>query len=219
MEILLRKAILTDIPFLVEVIIEAEKAGTEIFSYSTIFGTSQKDAQKYIALMLDEEVDGCELSVSSFLVAEYEGKIVGSLSAWVEGSEGIPSSILKGNLLNYVLPKECIERAKNFNKVTREVHIEYIPNTIQIGVVYVVKEFRGKNLSNILIEEKITQLTAEHSGITDVCVQIFSCNIPSLKAFQKSDFEIALTKESAEDEIKLLLPSNTKHLLKRKLQK
>ncbi|MGV8995282.1 MAG: GNAT family N-acetyltransferase [Flavobacterium sp.] len=217
MDIIIREAIATDIPFLADVIVEAEKAGTEIFSYTTIFGLTEMEARKYIVLMLEEEIDGCELSVSSFLVAEFEGIVIAALSAWVEGSEGIPSSILKGNLLNYVLPKECIERAIKFNEITRELHFENIVNTIQIGVGYVVKEFRGNNILNLLNYKLIEKLKARNPEVMTICAQIFSCNLPSLASYKKQGFSIVSTKECSNVIIKKLLPSNIKYLLTKKL--
>ena len=69
-----RVATLEDIPFLVKTIVEAEKSGTEVLSYSAIFGLSIGEVEEKLAIILDEEIDDCELSVSSFLVAEKEGK-------------------------------------------------------------------------------------------------------------------------------------------------
>ncbi len=122
----IRRATINDVPFLVETIIEAEKAGTKVLSWSTIFGLSEDNTKKYILDMLSEEIDGCELSISSFLVAETAGRVVAALSAWVEGLNSELSAQLKGNLLSYVLPKECIKRASAIYPVIQEVHIDYV---------------------------------------------------------------------------------------------
>ena len=76
-----RNATINDVPFLVDTIIEAEKSGTDILTYSTVFGLSEDETRKYMADMLLEEVDGCELSISSFLVAENEGQVVAAVGA------------------------------------------------------------------------------------------------------------------------------------------
>ena len=47
-----RNANINDMEFFAEAIIEAEKNGTKIFSYSTIFGIDEKLAKKYIIKML-----------------------------------------------------------------------------------------------------------------------------------------------------------------------
>ena len=104
-DLILRKATIHDISFLIETIIEAEKAGTDILSYATIFELTELEIKNYLEAILREEIDGCELSISSFLVAEKNKNLIAASCAWVECAEGVPSRILKGNLLNYFIPK------------------------------------------------------------------------------------------------------------------
>lgn len=215
-DFIVRPATVMDVPFLAKTIIEAEKSGTDKLSYSTVFDLSEGDVIKYLIDILEEEVDGCELSVSSFMVAESNGKVAAALSAWVEGLDGVPSTIIKGNLLNYTLPKACIDRAIRLNKIIRELHVEYLPKTIQIGAGYVAEEFRGNRLLGILNKEIITKLLNENTDVTIVSAQIFSCNIPSLKTFKKAGFTIVTTRESTNKDIENYLPSNKKHVLIKK---
>jgi ribosomal protein S18 acetylase RimI-like enzyme len=212
-----RKATTKDIAFLVETIIEAEKCGTDKLSYSTIFGLSEDDARKYIADMLLEEIDGCELSISSFLVAEKNGQIVAATAAWIEGIEGIPSIVLKGNLLNSTLPKECFEKASMITHIIRDLHIDYISDTIQLGLVYVSKDFRGYNLVSLLIEEQKLLLHKVRPKITKMYVQVFGNNLPAIKAYEKANFKVLIIKESVNKEIFHYLPSNKKLLMGKEL--
>lgn len=216
-DFIFRNATINDVPFLVDTIIEAEKSGTEILTYSTVFGLSEDETRKYIAEMLLEEVDGCELSISSFLVAENEGNIVAAVGAWIEGIEGISSSVLKGNLLNYTLPKKCIESAIPLNIMLRELHIEYIPDTIQIGLVYVSSAFRGKNLVSLLINEQISNLKQIKPGISEIYVQVFGNNVAAIKAYEKANFKIQFAKESVNKDILKYMPAGNKILMKREL--
>jgi hypothetical protein len=214
-EFIIRNATVKDVPFLVETIIEAEKSGTDKLSYSTVFGLSEEECKKYIAKMLYEEVDGCELSISSFMVAEKDGIVAAALSAFVEGSEGISSAILKGNLLNYTLPIECINKAVGINAILSEIHIGYFPNTIQIGAGYVAKEFRGNNLLRIINSKIIERLSKSHPDVTEVWAQIFDCNIPSIKTYEKENFQLVMIKESSNKEMVNYLPSGKKFLYKK----
>jgi ribosomal protein S18 acetylase RimI-like enzyme len=216
-EFIFREATANDIPFLVETIIEAEKSGTDILSYSTIFGLSTEDARKYIEDMLLEEVDGCELSVSSFLVAEKKGHFAAAAAAWIEGNQGIPSTILKGNLLNFTLPKECIERSITLNHIIRDVHIEYRPETIQLGLVYVLSDFRGLDLVRLLIDEHILRFLKVKPDIAAMYVQVFANNFPAIRAYEKANFKVIHTKESSNEAIFHYLPSNKKVLMKKEL--
>ena len=218
-EYIIRPATVNDISFLVRTIIEAEKSETDILSYSTVFGLSNKYIRKYLKDILNEEIDGCELSVSSFYVVDLDGKVVAALSAWIEGVEGISSALIKGNLLNYVLPKKCIDRAIDLNNMIRELHVDYIPMTIQIGACYVAKEYRGCGLIGSIIKFAINSLRNKYPDLSSVWVQVFNCNIPSLKAFKKNGFAEVDSKESLSKEIINYLPSSKKYILKKELKK
>lgn len=216
-EFVLRNATINDVSFLVETIVEAEKSGTDMLSYSTVFGLSEPEARKYITNMLLEEVDGCELSISSFLIAEKNEQIAAAISAWIEGFEGVPSTILKGNLLNFTLPKESMDKAMLLAQILRDLHIEYISETMQLGLVYVSPAFRGLNLVRLLIDEKIRQLLLINSNITEVYVQVFGNNLPAIRAYEKVNFKVVMIKESSNEEILHYLPSNKKILMKKDL--
>jgi ribosomal protein S18 acetylase RimI-like enzyme len=214
----IRNATIDDITFLVDTIIEAEKSGSNKLSYATVFGLTEGEVRKYIAEMLYEEVDGCELSISSFLIVEKDERIAAAAAGWIEGIEGIPSAVLKGNLLNFILPKSCIKKALGLSHILSELHIENIDNTLQLGLVYVSKEFRGMNLANFLIEELILQLRNNESNIKLMYVQVFSNNHPAIKAYEKAGFKIEKIKESSNKEILKYLPSNKKILMKKEFK-
>lgn len=213
--ILIRGATIKDIPFLVQAIIEAEKSGTDKLSYSTIFGLSEPDVHRILTKVLLEEVDNCELSVSSFMIVEAKGKIISCLSSWIESRDGTPSSVIKGNLLNYTLPHWCIENAIKVNDIIRDLNIEYIPNTIVIGVGYVNPDNRGSGLGPLLITKQIETLSKATPDISDAYVAIFESNIPSIRSVEKLGFEIIKKVESSNDEILKYLPFNKKVLMRK----
>ncbi len=205
-----RNATVNDVPILVNAIIEAEKSGTEKLSYSTIFGLSEEEVRKYLAKMFAEEVDGCELSLSSFMIAEHEGRAVAALSSWIEGMDGISSSITKGNLIAFTLPKKCINRAKGLYSLIHELNIDYKSDTIVLGAGYVIPEYRGQGLITILIRMQIEFLSKLRPDIKEVVTQIFDCNTASKRAAEKLNFNVTLIKESANEKILAYLPSNKK---------
>lgn len=213
----IRNATINDVPFLVDTIIEAEKSGTDKLTYTTIFGLTEEESRKYIADMLLEEVDGCELSISSFLVAQSEGQVVAAVSAWIEGIEGISSTVLKGNLLNFTLPKKCIEKAASLNSILRDLHIEYDPDTIQLGNGHVLKAFRGNNLLGHLITLKMEQLSRMRPDISEAFSQIFECNTPSIRTCEKLNFTRVLLKKSSNEEILRYLPYHSKVQMRKEL--
>lgn len=211
----IREATENDIPFLVDIIIEAEKSGTHKLSYNTIFGLSEDETRKYIADMLSEEIDGCELSVSSFLIAEKDNIRVAGVGAWIEGFEGVSSNILKRNLITYTLPKACFEKAIQASVIVRDLYLEEKTNTIQIGMVYVSPLHRGNNLSYLLIEEQINRFLKIKPDITELEVQVFANNVAAIKAYKKSKFEIVKESLSKHEDALLYFPDNKKILMNR----
>ena len=211
----IRRATINDIPFLTKSIIEAEMSGTEVLSYSTIFGLNNNEITTFISEMLSEEIDDCEISISSFLIAEINGQTAAALSGWLENANGIPSAILKGNLLNYYLPPKSFEKAATLLKYTKDLHFDYIPNTFQIGAGYVAEEFRGNKLLGLLTQKLLEDFHNDYPLATEVYAQIFSCNIPSLKTYEKAGFTVISTKESFNNEITKIFPSSRKLLLKK----
>jgi len=218
-EFIFRTATINDVPFLVETIIEAEKSGSNILSWTTIFGLSESDSKRYLSDMLKEEIDGCELSISSFLVAETKGQVVAALSAWIEGENNESSAFLKGNLLSYILPNDCIQKASVIQPLLQEIHIDYIPGSIQKGAGYVAKDYRHRDLFRLLTDEIIGKLLKRNPSVTDAYTQIYGSNIAAIKANQKADFKIVMVKESPNEEILRYVPSNKKVLMKKELYK
>lgn len=212
-----RMATVQDIPFLVDTIIEAEKSGTDILSYTTIFGLSEFQTREFISKMLAEEIDGCELSISSFLLAEVDGQTAGAVAAWLEGVGGTPSSLLKGNLLNYTLPKSVLKKARGVNSIIKTLYIENIYNTIQIGLVYVEANHRGQNIVSLLIDKQINNLVQLNTHPEAAYVQVFGGNDVAIRAYEKAGFRKTMTKDSNDEEILKYMPANTKILMKREL--
>jgi len=214
----IRKADLNDIGFLVETIVEAEKSGGEIFSYTTIFGLDEAEAKQYIHRMLEEEVDGCELSVSSFYVAVQKGVLIGAVSAWMEGIAG-PSSILKGNLLQVTLPKSCFKTLAATGRMLNELHFDHKNDTIQLGLVYLTSAARGKGLVKDLIHFAVSDLKNANpqTQCDEVYVQVFGGNITAIKAYEKVGFAVADSKQSACKDVEQYLPSRSKLLMRLKI--
>lgn len=213
--ITLRAATIKDIPFIVETIIEAEKSGTDKLSYSTIFGLTEEETRKYLRDMLLEEVDDCELSITSYLLAEKDNQIVAAVSAWLEGANGISSNLLKRNLLNYYIPQVHILKANLVKEIVNDLNISEKSDTIQIGMVFVSSESRKLGLSGLLIEEQIKRLSQINRNIREAQVQVFANNVAAINAYTKLKFEVVLEKTSANIKATEYFPSNKKILMQK----
>lgn len=215
--IVIREATRRDVDFLVETIVESEKSGTDKLSYSTLFGLSEEEARIYIADMLLEEIDGCELSISSFLIAEINGQYAAAVAAWIEGVDNTSSNFLKRNLINYTLPKNCFEKAADASQVVRDLYIEADCNTIQIGMAYVSRCFRGLKLPGRLIEEQIKRWVSVTNNLSQVYLQVFADNQAAIHVYQNAGFEIVHENSSLHANALHYFPSNRKILMRKKL--
>ena len=167
--ITINRATINDIAFITDTIVAAETSGTDNFGLAKLFGVDEKTMKGYIHAMLDEEVDGCEMSLSSFLVARHEGKPVAAFAGWVEGcnEDDMPSSLLKSNLIGFVLPQECLMRSREQANVVRPLQIEREANVYQLEYSYTLPEYRGKGLMKQIINSHI----AEYQRITPPTVR------------------------------------------------
>jgi ribosomal protein S18 acetylase RimI-like enzyme len=213
-EYTIRKATLNDVDFIIEAIIEAEKSGSEKLSYSTVFNLSESELRKIFRLMLLEEIDGCEFSLSSYLIAETENEIVGTIGAWVEDKAN-PSSFIKSNLLSYFLPNSSMQYARQEAKVTSELIIDHVEGVLTLVIVYVSPAHRGHHIFELLANEHIKK----NDGVKELALQVMSNNHNAIRAYERYGFKKFLEIKSENDKIKLFLPHNEKLLMKKSLTK
>ena len=214
-EYIYREATIKDIPFLVEVVIEAEKSGSDIIGLSKIFGIDELDLRKYLTQIFEEEIEGCEFSVSGFFVSEYDTLPVAALGGWIEGEneDGLPSSILKSNLLSYILPRENFSQLYKISEIIKDIQIERDLRTHQLEYGYVKPEHKGKGIFGNLIEKLLEKAKVQDKSIKKSYVQVFENNISAIKVHQKSGYEIVKRLESKHPEILNYLPYNVKLLM------
>jgi len=185
-----RKAKISDIPNLVKTIVEAEKSGTSILTYSTIMELDETQAHELITNVLSiEDLEPCELSLNSFFVAEENGEFAGACSMWLEGEGGVASAQVKSNALMQYLTIDVIRKMMGVRKISQSMQIVQEEGTLQVGVVFVSEAFRGRRLAASLINFTIQNSKSESLKIDKVQVQVFSCNTPAIKAYAKLGFK------------------------------
>jgi len=213
---ILRKATQNDIGFLTEVVIAAEKSNSNKLSYATLFGVSEEQAKQHIAAMFDEEIEGCELSFESFVIAEHDGKPVAAFGAWIEGvDDETPSKILKSNLIGYTFGREAVEFLKTKAHIIKDLITEREPNTLQFEYLFVSDAHRGKNLSNGIIQ-KLEELAKErYPQLHKAQVQLYANNASAIKVYERNGFSAASSHESNDPEILNYLPFNEKIIMEK----
>jgi ribosomal protein S18 acetylase RimI-like enzyme len=211
----IRPALLTDIDFIIETIIAAEKGGTDKLSYATLFKLTEEEFKKYIKCILEEDINGCEFSISSFLVIDVLGKPIAAVGGWLEGinEDNLPSAILKSNLVSYHFPKENLLSANTKSNVIKGTQIKRENNTYQIEYVYVDDRYRGQNFAGILIDAHIKR--CKKLGCKIMQVQLSANNKPALTCYQKAGFYTEQIYTSENMEILNYLPFNQKLLMQK----
>lgn len=215
MSIVIRKAQDTDKDFLINAIIETEKSGSEMISYCRIFSISESDLRKLLGDILDEEVEGQELCISHFLIAEVDGEPAATVSAWIEKESGIASSILKSNILMYFLDAEVIRAAMPALTLMNEVSFNREEGALQIECVYTLEKYRGMGLAGSIIEEHIRVSRDAGSDLKKVQVILLENNAPAKRAYEKLGFEYIAARKCSDDAILNILPCNAKILMEK----
>lgn len=214
---LIRRASVADIDFLVETIVAAEKSGTENFGLARLFDVSEVEMRGYIRAMLDEEIDGCEFSLSSFLVAEHHGITVSAFAGWAEGQndDELSSALLKSNLISYCLPTESVKKSQNNSDIVRPLQIEREEGAYQLEYSYTLPEYRGKGILGAIIEAH--EQEALRKGSSKMQIHVFDNNPAAISAYEKKGFKEVRRYESGNPQTSLFFPSNIEILMEKEL--
>lgn len=206
----IRTATLDDIDFVVETIINAEKYGTDTCGFANTFGLSINEAEMIIKQMLEEEIDGCEFSIDSFHILEVSGKPVAAIAAWIEGqnSSDQPSSILKSNLISFIMPKDKINHASTMASAISGIQIDRTENSLQFEYGYCRPEYRGHGFISKLFIDCI-----EKSDAHIIELQTFGEDTPAIRLYKKLGFVITKKFVSDDPETIKYFPSNKKVLM------
>jgi ribosomal protein S18 acetylase RimI-like enzyme len=204
--LLFRQAKASDIPFLVEAIIAAEKSGTDRLSSATIYDLEEPEVERLLSEMLDEEIGGQELCFSSFHILESEEKPAATMAVWIEGEEG-SSSVLRSALLAHYIPMDNLKKAMAFRPVFTDLRMDRTEGSLQMESIYVAPEERGKGHLSALIKH----ISAQYKGKTKRAeLQVDGENIRAIKAYEKIGFRISLERQSDKADALRILPSNKK---------
>lgn len=215
--LIIRPATLEDIDFVVTAIIEAEKSSTDKIGPANYFEITEADYRKYLIQMLEEEIDGCEISINNFVVAEYDGEIVAAQSGWLEGDneDCSSSSMIKSNLFAYFLPKENLLKGQCKYDIIKGLMIERGMGVYQLEYSYTKPEFRGYHIMTMLDAYHFKK--AKEKGAKKIQVHVSKGNKKALKARERSGFHAVEYFTSSHPQVKEYYPDDTIVLFEREL--
>ena len=216
-DLIIRRAEIKDIEFIIKGIIESEKSGTARLSYSGIFFLSESNVKEIFGDILKENIPGQQFCLSNFLIAETGNEYAGTCCSWIEGETGIASSIIRASLLLDFIDSNNIEATKYRLKIAAEVNIPRENGTIQIENVFVEEKFRGKGISGMLIQKHI-ELQKPAANVPKVQIILSKTNENAFRSYLKSGFKIVEERTSDNREILEFLPSDTNILMEKELE-
>ena len=215
-EYIIKKATIKDVDFLADVIIGAEKSLTDHLGIANFFEVTEEQVKEYIIAMLEEEVDGCDFSISSFFIAWYGDKPVGALGGWIEGYNGMSSNLLKSNLITYVFPRENVIKAQTKMEMIKEMlQIERPGGTYQLEYIYVDNDHRGKRITQKLMDVHLAYAKELDPNVTRAQLSCFENNESIIKAHERNGYVRMKRYVCDNEDIIKYLPFNVKVLLEK----
>ena len=217
-KIIIREAKATDAEFIATAIIESEKSNTDRLGVANCFEITEEEYRGYVKQMLEEEVEGCELSLTSFLVVEIRGEVVAASAGWKEcdNEDGMPSALIKSNLYHYFLPKEKLILGAQKSEMVKGIQIEREAGAYQLESSYTKAEYRGRHLRRMLEEAHFER--AREKGAKKVQTHVYGNNESSIRGCQNNGFAIVRRYVSTNPQTKRLYPDDTMVLMERKLK-
>jgi hypothetical protein len=215
-EYIIRKVSQKDIPFIAEAIIAAEKGVSGNLSYSLLFNLSESKVKELIISMLEEEIDGCEFSVNSYLITEFEGQPVATVGGWIEGYPDDESSkMLKSNLITTTFPKESIQYLIGKSYVINDILIDREKLTLQLEYGYVIPAHRSKRLLDpmiLMLEENAFRIYPE---LKKAQMQCFKNSVRAIAQLSKIGYQVVKEVAAENNEVLTYLPDRTKLLMEK----
>lgn len=185
MKLIIRKAQPTDIPFLVESVIQAEKLDTEIISYCTLFEISEEKLRDQIAsAMINEEgITPWEIK-HWYVAANQNNQPLAALCAWEEFNT-IGTEIQKFQYLNFC-NKPNLQDNEFLSRMAmlKQIAIPRVPHFIQLDALFTDSKFRGMGIMSELIQfvfNKYQQKTFQ--------IQVLGCNQGAINLYKKLGFK------------------------------
>jgi RimJ/RimL family protein N-acetyltransferase len=208
--IIIRNAKESDIEFVIDSIISAEKSGTDKIITCGVFSISESEFRVILREIVLNGIQDYEYSLDGFIVAEFEGRPIGAMVSWIEEHSGFSSAILKANVFIPYIKQEKKEDISHTLQLMKNYGIRRTPNTIQIEFFYVLNEFRGRRIISKLITHAISKLLFVDDKIKRVEVVLMKDNISSFNVLKRMGFEICTEVVITEEKILEIFPSDTK---------
>ena len=181
----------TDIPFLVETIIAAEKSGTDSCGLANLIGLDEAQTKIGLIKILAEEIEGCEFSTTEFAVATYNSTPVAAFCGWIEGEneDEQPSATLKSNLLIHAFGTGIIPSLQKHKSLLNAIQLPRTIGAHQIEYAFVDPAHRGNKLIDKLIDFLLEDAVTKKPILELAEVQVYANNSSAINVYQRMGYE------------------------------
>jgi len=217
-EFTIRPATLNDSDFLVKAILMADRGLSPVSSYSGVFNLSEEEATIKIKLMLEEELDSCELSPEHFLLAEKDGQVAAAVAGWVEGFDGVASWMVRSALFQEYYPPEALAHAQKMKSIVDEVVVHRTMGALQLESVYVDPAFRGNRLASLLFSAHVEKCKKEHPNTETAELMTYLENTKAVSLYQKMGFSVVKESKSNNPDVLKYYPGSGMVLMQIKME-
>lgn len=203
-----RHAIKKDIPFLIQSIINADKSSTDICSYCKLIEIEELELVIALKKIFDEEIDGCEFSLTAFIVVVYSGEPIAACASWIEAEEGMPSWQIRMAALRSFVPAEKLQNLTRKAEVCNTLLIKRSVGTLQIESVFIHPNHRGKELLAKMIDFHVNEKLVKTNDVFFLELLTYNSNLSAEKAYTKFGFVKVEETTSNHSQINQYYPSN-----------
>jgi len=215
----IRAATAADLETIVDAIVDAERSGTDQSVYERLFDLSAAEFRDLLRRVLelgdDDDPGGHELSWRSFVVLEEEGVVLGACAAWVEAADGLPSALVKAQLLAHALGAERFRAAAPRLRALATLDLPRTASRIEIESIHVPAATRRRGLGRRLVEGAIAAVARAHPDADTVEILSAEGNLSSTRLFESLGFRVAGRREATTPELRALFPGTARLLWER----
>jgi ribosomal protein S18 acetylase RimI-like enzyme len=212
-----RAATEADASFLAWAIREAEASGTPVVSYQRLFDLTDAELTDLLTTLAAEDAEGQELCYPSHRLLVAADTPVATCAAWVEGADGLPSHLVRAQLLGYVLGPARLQAAAEALQVLAAVAIPRTPGALQLESFAVLPAHRGQGLVSRLIDTQLAHHLALQPSLRLAEIQLMRENEAARRAYTRAGFHVVQETHSSHPRLPQLLPGTGKVLMQRQL--
>lgn len=201
---------------MVTAILEAERSGSDATVYERVFDLSPAEVRALVREMVEQDLEGSELSCASFwLAVDDDGSPVAGTAAWIEADDAPGSAMLRASALGHLLGRDRWQAATPRLRALGAVDIPRQPGTLQIESAYALPGLRGRGVMTDVFERAIAHCRETRADVTRCQILSVVENDASARLFLRTGFHEVRRATTEAPEVRALFPGSGRILWER----